>query len=498
MENPEAPLEFRRVPVFSTAARVLAVGPSGEVELPRDPRQFFMAMNSSMGIGLAVNPDNGEVRGFASKHGQVLRIAGNYMGKLEFAPLKQVKDESNYCGTEMPDQPIDMAQGVDYAAPRSASLAKAGETISYQAVVAIETDSEWLDGFSDDTAAATQWIADLFLAMNVFYERDIETRLLIGDVILRTGTDPYTVPSNRYEQLNEFGAYWMDNMGSVDRHFAAMFSGRDINPLSFSGIAWIDQYCDYGHPANGGADTAGSYSFNAIGSSRTAGNTALYVGHELGHNLGSPHTHCYNPPVDHCYNGNGNCYTGNPSCPAGGKGTVMSYCHIGGQNGAGCGTSNQEFHPTVQSLLENNLAAENVAGCIDTYANPNPAPEFDSSPAGGAVLNFGDQQVGMESPPIQIQIENLGDADLTVSCALSGAGQGSFHINSCVSLLAPAASAAVSVSCEPLSPDPLQALLTLTTNDADEGIVTFDLICNGIDPPSEDVIFSEGFEDPQA
>ncbi|HTG34648.1 MAG TPA: hypothetical protein VLB76_17145 [Thermoanaerobaculia bacterium] len=64
------------------------------------------------------------------------------------------------------------------------------------------------------------------------------------------------------------------------------------------------------------------------------------------HNVGSPHTHCYAPPTDTCYNGEA-CYTGSTSCPApvtingvtNVKGTVMSYCHL-----TGCG-STAVFHP---------------------------------------------------------------------------------------------------------------------------------------------------------
>lgn len=114
----------------------------------------------------------------------------------------------------------------------------------------------------------------------------------------------------------------------------------------------------------------GSYSFNAIGANRSAGNTALFVGHEIGHNMGSSHTHCYNPPVDQCYNAESGCYSGTPACPASGRGTIMSYCHFGGSNGANCGSSNLEFHPTVQGLLESRLSNQLVQGCIQPYTDP--------------------------------------------------------------------------------------------------------------------------------
>jgi hypothetical protein len=228
-------------------------------------------------------------------------------------------------------------------------------------VIAIDTDSEWLAGFADDTDAANDWITNLFLVMNVMFERDLGAQLMIGDVILRTGSDPYNVTSgDRFDQLTEFGQYWRLNQDGSDRDFAAMLSGRNINPNSFSGIAWLNQYCQNGWVPGGQGFTVGSYSYNAIGSNWPASAAAKFVGHEIGHNMGSPHTHCYNPPVDQCYGSEDDCYSGPASCP-GGPGTAMSYCHLLG----GCG-STADFHPTVQALLEDRLASNSPA-CIAPF-----------------------------------------------------------------------------------------------------------------------------------
>jgi hypothetical protein len=362
-------LEFQRFEPFAAGARVWRASAQGVVQIEPRRRHYFIATSPFEGVGIALDPATGEVRGFAARGDSRVELRGFAEIGIEVTAVEDAPDAINECGTVLGDQPPDVIASLSAGGMTSRSEAPQGTALSFQAVIAIDTDTEWMAGKSNDTAVATTWITDLFLAMNVFYERDVETRLLIGNVILRVGDDPYSVPSNRSDQLNEFSEYWRVNMGAVDRDFAALFSGRSISAGSFSGIAWLDQYCQAGFFF--GLGTVGSYSFNAIGSSRTAANTAAFVGHEIGHNLGSPHTHCYSPPVDHCYNAESGCYSGTPSCPAGGKGTIMSYCHFAAPAGANCGTNKREFHPTVQALLEARLAANSPA-CIAPFTDPDP------------------------------------------------------------------------------------------------------------------------------
>lgn len=374
-DNLDEPLEYQRVSIFAEGAKVSVIDQRGRHRFEPAIRHFFLASNSTTAVGLAVNPETGEVRGYAIKGGAELEVSGSIDVSLEFLSVAVTADGANECGTQTGDQPPSALSFLDDGIFDSQSAASAGSSLDFQAVIAIDTDTEWLAGFNNDTSDASDWIADLFLAMNVMYERDLGTRLLIGDVFLRTGSDPYSVTGGSFDKMNEFSEYWRLNQGGINRDFAAMFSGRGVCSGCYSGIAWVNQYCENGWVPGGVSYTVGSYSYNGIGSNRTPGNTAIFVGHELGHNMGSSHTHCYNPPVDECYGSEGGCYSGPVSCPATGTGTTMSYCHVGGNSGgAGCG-STADFHPTVQSLLEGRLSS-NTPSCIAPFEEPGPEPEI--------------------------------------------------------------------------------------------------------------------------
>lgn len=368
MKHAGPPLEFRRVELFAPGARVMLVDADGMIEWQQDARQFFVAGNSNTGVGLALDTVSGEISGYAIKGGSKMQLQGQLDGGIQVQSIEEAPEGASTCDTNMQDQPPESLEFLNDNIPESLNEVPAGSGITFQTVIAVDTDNEWMDHRGNDPDAAMTWITDAFLAMNVFYERDLSLHLLIGDVFLRTSTDPYSIASGASDQMNEFATHWRFNMASVQRDFATLLSGRGVGAYSYSGIAWLNQYCVKG--VSQGDRTRGSYSFNAMGVNRTAANTAIFIGHELGHNFGSPHTHCYSPTIDQCYNTESGCYSGSLSCPAGdGKGTVMSYCHV--SSGANCGTNKSEFHPRVQTLIEGRLAT-NFPSCISSYEEPEP------------------------------------------------------------------------------------------------------------------------------
>ena len=232
----------------------------------------------------------------------------------------------------------------------------------FEAAIAVDTDNEFLwNKFANNENDALEWIENLFVRLNVIFERDLRLRVLLGTTFLRKDNSPSgnpdfnADPEGFNDDLYQFGDYWGDNQQGVNRVFAALFSGKDISRNSFSGTAWINGYCSnrYG------------YSYNRIGSNLSASFVAGGVGHEIGHNLGSRHTHCEklanngSDYVDTCYAKEDGCFSGSPTCPAGGAGTIMSYCH---QTPEGCDNSDV-FHPLIIGKLDNRIIS-NTPDCI--------------------------------------------------------------------------------------------------------------------------------------
>lgn len=390
-EERTATATLQRIEVYAADARVIAVTPQGEVELPRSRLRFYLgyAADARADIGLSLDPEDGSLS--ATVRGALgdFAIRGRPLAgglALESAALHQQAPDGSalqtQCGQDRLDPDV-IGAALQRLAANPVSAIDAASALSgplRRAVVAVDTDGELLNAplFGGNTTTATNWIAQLFVEMNVMYQRDLNLQLLQGTTFLNTNaaTDPYSVTGSPAgsAHLNEFGTYWANNRGRVFRHFAMLLSGKSSQQNSASGIGWINAYCS--KPSSGGSYTVNQI-FTFAGT--TPAQNAPLVAHEIGHNLGSPHTHCNyatngGVPLDSCYNAEGSgCYSGTPACPGatnGNKGTLMSYCHIGAPSGAGCGSNNfkldyasQPANP-VQALMNNQITA-NFSTCID-------------------------------------------------------------------------------------------------------------------------------------
>ncbi len=366
-------VELTRFDVYSPDARILEARGNGFVEVPRSRLVFFRGVaadDAETRLLVTIDPDSGRVTGVTNRRGEVheLRAAGapgTYLvaPAASFTPGEGADEPSYSCGQQ--------TTALDrMLLPSTAPGMATGKAITtlHTAVVAVDTDNELMNlKFGNNTTAATNYIANLIAAMNVMYERDLLIRLVQGLTFLRPSTtpDPYAQSGTGnadVAKLQEFSNYWAGGCGGtcvgVPRALSMMLSGKQSSSNSASGIAWINGLC------------SGSfgYSFTQVFkfAQDTSASDSRIVGHELGHNFGSPHTHCYNPAVDTCYNGEGGCYSGATACPAPAtyngvanvRGTVMSYCHLLG----GCANASV-FHPSSVNLLAPIIQAR-VNQCI--------------------------------------------------------------------------------------------------------------------------------------
>ena len=391
-------VRLTRFEIYAPDARIWKVEGDRRTEVPRSRMAFFRGPaedDPDTQVFVAVDPDTRRFQGLAiSPQGtheirplgdrrHLVTVPEYFLPEGEDGKLQAL---SSQCGQSETEEHLDL----EAPAP-STSAGGSGEPLFeavlpslHTATIAVDTDNElMLQKFSNNTTNASNYVAALIAAMNVIYERDLKIRLLQGTTFLRVSTtaDPYAQTGNGASsaQLQEFSNYWSATYGSVQRSLAMMLSGKSTNANSSSGIAWVTGLCS----------TSTGYSFSQV--FKFAGSTgstdAFVVGHELGHNFGSPHTHCYNPPIDTCYtNGGTGCYVGPTSCPAATtingvanvRGTLMSYCHLLG----GCAAANV-FHPvTVDRITAAIVPKINV--CIFPAGSPGTQPVITTiNPASG-------------------------------------------------------------------------------------------------------------------
>ena len=366
----DARLRFSRVDLYAPGARVWKVTAQGRTPLPLSGQRVLRGhdpVRSDQHLVLVFSA-NGELAAGAV-HGErgleALRTYRDVDGvRLRAYPVEALLPDGASVDFVCANDSLPTLGTFNPTVPRATAPVRA-DTLRL-GVLAIDTDKEWLQRrFGDDTSTAQAWIEQLMATTNLIFERDLNLRMLQGDTLLRVGSDPYqqnASPVNR-AVLEEFGAYWASQYGDIVRTHAALISGRSSAENRASGIAWLNSYCRT-------ASLGGSYSVNQLYYASwvaVAGSASIFA-HEIGHNLGSPHTHCYDSPVDTCFNAERGCYSGPVSCPAEGSGTLMSYCNFSSPSGAGCGQNRLELHPTVAGRISELILA-NMPACITTASS---------------------------------------------------------------------------------------------------------------------------------
>ncbi|MFN8545219.1 MAG: zinc-dependent metalloprotease [Candidatus Binatia bacterium] len=353
-----ADLELVRFSPFAPGARIEAMGPSGAhaVVLP-DTAYFRGTVVGTPGSLVLLAAERDRVSGFVGTGGEVYPFGPDTAGRHRVYALRQADPTvypppHEFCGNDLHPEAVEVPAAARAAARAALPPPLAGDTTVRIADVAIETDNELRAKFPS-TEAAVAYLSNLLAAATAIYERDVAVRLQFSYIRLwEAGTpDPWTATSTS-AALNEVLTYWNtpgNDMNAVagDHDLVHFISGKSVQ----GGVAYLDVLCNtsYGY---GVSQVFGSFD---LADPNQVWDVIVFT-HELGHNFGSPHSHCYSPPLDECYNQEPGCYSGSVVAS---RGTLMSYCHLLG----GVANIDLVFGSTVSARIGESVAA---ATCLAT------------------------------------------------------------------------------------------------------------------------------------
>jgi len=232
----------------------------------------------------------------------------------------------------------------------------------------LEADYTTYVNFGSDPQQVMNFLEGAFLEVFDLYA-DVGIPIQISEVQIWTTPDSYNAASDVGEALQAISSA-VPNFNGDMMHLVSATG----NCCGWSGVAYVNfnpQTSSFN-----GSTVCGS---NPYGVSQTTlfyeslpvySWTVNVLAHELGHNLGAPHTHeClwgpnYNQAIDACVSSGSSC--ADPGLPA--TGTIMSYCHTRSDVGISLGAG---FHPEVsQHLLEQYQnrtclsSCGEIAGCV--------------------------------------------------------------------------------------------------------------------------------------
>ena len=207
--------------------------------------------------------------------------------------------------------------------------------------VAVETNFKTYESFGNDVEKTTAHLLSVISAVSQIYEEQVNINIKVVYMkIWTTPNDPYTgnnsTPDGFVEILNALKTKWENDNNQVNKD-AVLFISSQLK----GGVSFLDGLCTQSDSYFVGSDEVG------------------VIAHELGHLIGSPHTHnCSWPvgpngslaPIDYCFYVEGDCKNENV---INSEGTLMSYCS---------GHTNI-FHPVVKAFIR---AKAELKTCISS------------------------------------------------------------------------------------------------------------------------------------
>jgi hypothetical protein len=221
--------------------------------------------------------------------------------------------------------------------------------------IAVDTDFEYFTIFGNVTDAA-EYVTTVYGAVSAIYQRDLDSRVsVVFTRFFDVEADLYNDP----DPLYQFRDDWNATMTGVHRDVAHLMTGR--RNLPYGGVAWLNATCgDFGYGVVG--YIVGRFADPIV---TNPGNWDINViAHELGHNVGTLHTHSYG--LDDCDGGQVQ------------RGTIMSYCHV---NSGASSNIDLSFHTTCVDAMEGFIVGSE---CLESDCDGDGLTDAEEITAGAA------------------------------------------------------------------------------------------------------------------
>ena len=232
-----------------------------------------------------------------------------------------------------------------------------------------EADYQLYQDFNYNINDVGNFVTGFFNVVAYLYQRE-NIPFTLKSIEVWTTSDPYSYYEDPYSILMLFGGNSKDDFEGNLAHLLSSGHNQELG-----GIAWVGVLCQEFNSL----DSSGRYAFSNIepdyNGFPTYSWTVNCVTHEIGHNLGSMHTHaCWWPlpnntigALDSCYYAEqGFCFSGRRAS----IGTIMSYCHLWIGQGGGV-NFNLGFGPLPGDTVR---LRYNQAGCLDRELNSSENP----------------------------------------------------------------------------------------------------------------------------
>lgn len=245
---------------------------------------------------------------------------------------------------------------------------------TYQCIkIYIETDYLTYQNVGGGTSiqAVVDYVEGAFAQVATIYER-IGIPMQLSEIKVWTEPDPYHADKSVGHALT----YASSNVSSFNGDIFHLISAKN-DESGYSGVGYVSS--GYRTGLFNRTTLCGPNPFSVSQTQLGYETLPVYswtvnvIAHEIGHNLGAPHTHeCawgenYDLPLDQCVAND--CSGHSPGLPPAGQGTLMSYCHLNSEVGI---SLEKGFHPTVAEHIRSEYAKTAcltlcgpIPGCMD-------------------------------------------------------------------------------------------------------------------------------------